>query len=188
MAGSEHLAIVAGAHEVNLSTSIKQVAQVTPLGLSRIETDYANLLFLATSLEKMALDEIARLSNERPNDPHTIESNRKQIDLLTILADGFAKIAAALQAYAQDPQPLLTGKAKAIADGVGAQLKAWWEANPAEARDLSVRVPMFLASIGAVSLLGVEMTIVTTTVLGALIGGPNVITAIKVAKKRTKRP
>jgi hypothetical protein len=63
---------------------------------SRIETDYVNLLFLAISLEKMAREEMARLSSERPNDAYIIESNRKQIDLLNILADGFAKIEACL--------------------------------------------------------------------------------------------
>jgi hypothetical protein len=54
-------------------------ASVEPLGMSRIETDYANLLSFAMSLEKMARDEIARLSNERPNDPYTIESDKKHL-------------------------------------------------------------------------------------------------------------
>jgi hypothetical protein len=129
-------------------------ASVEPLGMSRIETDYANLLLLAISLEKMARDEIAKLSNERPNDPYTIESNKKQSDLLSILADGFAKIAAALEEYSKDPRPFFAGKAKEIRDWVGAQLKAWWEANEAEARDLCVRLPIFIASIGALNLVG----------------------------------
>jgi hypothetical protein len=120
--------------------------------MSRIETDYANLLLLAISLEKMARDEIAKLSNERPNDPYTIESNKKQSDLLSILADGFAKIAAALEEYSKDPRPFFAGKVKEIRDWVGAQLKAWWEANEAEARDLCVRLPIFIASIGALNL------------------------------------
>jgi len=154
---------------------------------SRIETDYANLLPLAISLEKMARDEIARLSNERPNDPYTIESNRKQVDLLTILADGFEKIAAALVEYAREPRPFFAGKAQDIVDWVGAQIKAWWDANPVEGRDFCVRLPTFLASIGAVGLLGGHMTDVTTAVLGALIGGPRVITAIKAVNKRRNR-
>jgi hypothetical protein len=77
--------------------------------LSRIETDYANLLSLARTLEKMARDEITRLSSQRPNNPDTIERNNKQCDLLSILADGFAKLAAALMEYAGDRQPLLAG-------------------------------------------------------------------------------
>lgn len=83
-------------------------------GVSRIETDYPSLLLLAISLEKMARDEIDRLS--RANDPDTIESNRKQTDLLTILADGFAKIATILEEYSKAPQPFFAGKAKEIVD------------------------------------------------------------------------
>jgi hypothetical protein len=162
-------------------------ASVEPLGMSRIETDCAYLLFLAISFEKMARDEIARLSSERPNDPHTIESNKRQSDLLSILADGFAKLAAALEEYSKRPQPLLAGKAKKIADEVGAQLKAWWEANAADARDWCIRLPIFTASIGALGLVGADMHFATPMV-GVLVGGQKVITAIKVAKKRTKRP
>jgi hypothetical protein len=55
--------------------------------LSRIETDYANLLLLARSLEKLARDEIERLSGVRPNDPRAIQENQRQRDLLSILAD-----------------------------------------------------------------------------------------------------
>jgi hypothetical protein len=158
-------------------------ASVGPLGLSRIETDYPNLLFLAISLEKMARDEIARLSNERPNDPYTIESNKKQSDLLSIFADVFAKIAAALEEYSKDPRPFLAGKAKEIRDWVGAQLKAWWEANEAEARDLCVRLPIFIASIGALNLAGADMHFATAAI-GASVGGKNAIAAIKAAWKR----
>jgi aldehyde:ferredoxin oxidoreductase len=158
-------------------------ASVEPLGMSRIETDYANLLLLAISLEKMARDEIAKLSNERPNDPYTIESNKKQSDLLSILADGFTKIAAALEEYSKDPRPFFAGKAKEIRDWVGAQLKAWWEANEAEARDLCVRLPIFIASIGALNLAGADMHFATAAI-GASVGGKNAIAAIKAAWKR----
>jgi hypothetical protein len=105
--------------------------------LPRIETDYTYLLCLAISLEKMARDEIARLSVA--NDPDTIEHNKKQIGLLSILADGFAKIAA-LQEYWKDPQPLLAGKAKEVVNWAGTQLQAWWEANAVEGRDLLFRL------------------------------------------------
>jgi hypothetical protein len=154
---------------------------------SRIETDYANLLSLAISLEKMARDEIARLSNERPNDPHTIESNKKQSDLLSILADGFAKLAAALVEYSKQPQPFFAGKAKEVVDEVAAQFNAWWKANGAQVVDWGIRLPVIIASTGLLGWAGANMTVATTAV-SALVGGPNVITAIKVAKKRTKRP
>ena len=155
--------------------------------LSRIETDYANLLFLAMSLEKMARDEIARLSNERPNDPRAIESNKKQSDLLSILADGFAKLAAALVEYSKQPQPFFAGKAKEVVDEVAAQFNAWWKANGAQAIDWGIRLPVIFAATGLLGWAGANMTVATTAV-SALVGGPNVITAIKVAKKRTKRP
>ena len=129
--------------------------------LSRIETDYTNLLSLAISLEKMARDEITRLSSERPNDPHTIENNNKQRDLLSILADGFAKLAAALIEYAERPQPLLAGKAKKIADDLGAQFEAWWKKNAGEAIDWAVRIPTLIASIAALGWAGANMTYAT---------------------------
>jgi hypothetical protein len=151
-------------------------AEATPR--LRIETDHVNLLLLALSLERLARDEIARLSGERPNDPYTVESNKKQIDLLVILADGFAKIARALQEYSTDPQPLLAGKAKEAVDGVGTQLKAWWEANTAEAREWCVRLPVFAASLGVLGLTGADMTI-ATTVVSAIVGGPKVISTAK---------
>jgi hypothetical protein len=135
----------------------------------------------------MAREEITRLSSERPNDPDTAKRNRKQIDLLYILADGFAKIAAALEAYSKDPQPLLAGEAKEIVDWVGAQFRAWWEANAVEARDWCIRLPIITAAIGALGSAGANMTVATTAVT-ALVGGPKVVAAIKTATKRRKRP
>ena len=157
-------------------------ASVEPLGLSRmrIETDYTNLLLLAISLEKMARDEIARLSSERPNDPSTIESNKKQSDLLYILAEAFAKFAAALEEYSKRPQPLLAGKAKEVVNWAGTQLQAWWEANAVEGRDLLVRLPVIDASLALFGLAVVDMHFATPLV-GALVGGPKAIAAIKAA-------
>jgi hypothetical protein len=54
----------------------------------------------------MARDEIERL--EGANDPEIIEGNSGQIELLTILADGFAKITVALEAVSENPnEPVL---------------------------------------------------------------------------------
>jgi hypothetical protein len=151
----------------------------------RIETDYPNLLLLAVSLEKLARDEIDRLSEQLPNDPHTIESNKKQCDLLSILADGFAKISEALVEYSKQPQPLLAGKAREIVDEVAAQLKAWWKKNACEATDWFVRIPILTIGITALRMAGAD-TSYATAILGALVGGPKVITAIRGAK-RAKR-
>ena len=141
----------------------------------RIETDYPSLLLLAISLEKMARDEIDRLSGA--NDPDTIESNKKQIDLFTILADGFAKIAVALEEYSRGPQPVFAGRTKEIVDWVGAQFKAWWEANEVEARDWCIRLPILTASIGALNLVGADMHF-STPVVSALVGGQKVISTV----------
>jgi hypothetical protein len=85
-----HAGVQSTIEPVTLSATAR-TGPITQRSRSRIETDYADLLSLAISLEKMARDEIARLSSERPNDPFTIESNSKQSDVLAILADGFAK-------------------------------------------------------------------------------------------------
>ena len=176
-------AAFAGAGSFAAQSTLSAAATTDPVTRrSRIETDYPNLLLLAISLEKMAWDEIDRLS--RANDPDTIESNKNQIDLLTILADGFAKIAAALEAYSRDPQPFFAGKAKEIVDLVGDQLRAWWEANEAEARDWCIRLPVLTMSIGALGAAGANMTIATAAA-SALVGGQKVISAITTVKKRT---
>jgi len=161
-----------------------------PIGrgsLSRIETDHANLLVLAISLEKLARDEIGRLSGERPNDPHTIENNKKQCDLLSIFADGFARLAAALIEYSERPQPLLAGKAKKIADDLCVQFEVWWKKNKGEAIDWAVRIPTLTASIAALGWTGANMTYATAAV-SALIGGSKVVAAIKATTKRRRRP
>lgn len=154
--------------------------------LSRIETDYSHLLFLAISLERLAREEIARLSGERPNDPQTVENNKKHCDLLSILADGFARLSAALVEYSESPQPLLRGKAKQIADEVGARLKAWWNANASEATDWCIRLPMLTASIGALGVVGADMSFATPLV-GVLVGGQKAATVIKAVTKRRKK-
>ncbi len=183
-------AILAGIGEFNADAAVvrpqPKAGPIAQVSLFRIETDYANLLALAISLEKMARDEIARLSGERPNDPQTIENNKKQCDLLSILADGFSRIAAVLVEYSERPQPLLWGKTQQIIDQVGAQLKAWWQINAAEATDWCIRLPMLTASIGALGLVGADMSF-ATPIAGVLVGGQKAATAIKAAIKRRKQ-
>jgi hypothetical protein len=170
---------------VTLSAAATTGRPITQHPVLRIETDHVSLFLLAISLEKMARDEIGRLSNERPNDAHTIARDKKQSDLFSILADGFAKIAAALKEYSKDPQPFFAGRAKEIVDWVGAQFKAWWATNEPEARDWCFRLPVLTASIGARDLVGAMHF--ATPVVSTLVGGPKVIAAIKSARKLTKR-
>jgi hypothetical protein len=151
--------------------------------ISRIATDYPALLSLARSLGRMAREEIERLEGARPNDTERAEINRRQCDLLTILADGFARIAAALEAVAEDPhQALLLGKASEIVQEVGEQLTAWWKSNAAEAIDWAVRIPVVVGSIPMLAWGGADMT-VGTTMVGVLVGGQKVV---KVLTRRRK--
>jgi hypothetical protein len=131
----------------------------------------------------MARDEIERLEGELPNDRERAESNRRQLDLLTVLFDGFARIAAALEAVAEDPhQPVLLGTAGEIFREVGEQITAWWKNNAAEAIDWAVRIPVIVASIPMLAWGGANMT-VGTTVIGALVGGQKVVRALTRRRK-----
>ena len=155
--------------------------------ISRIATDYPALLPLARSLEQMAREEIEILEAARPNDPERAEANRRQRDLLTILADGFARIAAALEAVAHNPhQPLLLGKASKIVLEVGEQMTAWWSKNAAEAVDWAIRIPVVVASVPMLAWGGADMTI-GTTIIGALVGGPKVAAAVARRKSKLKK-
>jgi hypothetical protein len=183
-------ATLAGQGSFNADATVirsqSNAGSTTQVSLSRIETDCAYLLALAISHEKLARDEIGRLSGQHPNDPHTIENNKKQRDVLSILADGFARLAAALMEYSEGPQPLLLGKAKQITDEIGARLKAWWNANAAEATDWCIRLPTITASIGAPGLVGADMSF-ATPLIGVIVGGQKAATVIKAVTKRRKQ-
>jgi hypothetical protein len=143
----------------------------------------ADLCSFARSLERMARSEIERIDGERPNDPEQADSNRRQRELLTILADGFARIAAALEAVAEDPhEPALLGKAREIVTDVGEQITRWWKNNAAEAIDWAVRIPVVVASIPMLGWAGADMT-VGTTIIGAIVGGEKVATALARRRK-----
>ena len=73
-----------------------------------------------------------------------------------------------------------------MVDEVGAQLKAWWKANAAEATDWCIRLPVFTASIGALSSAGADMSF-ATPVVGVLIGGQKAATVIRATIKRRKQ-
>ena len=107
-------------------------------------------------------------------------ATRKISYLLYILAEAFAKFAAALEEYSKRPQPLLAGKAKEVVNWAGTQLQAWWEANAVEGRDSLVRLPVIGASLAVFGLAGADMHFATPLV-GALVGGPKAIAAIKAA-------
>jgi hypothetical protein len=146
--------------------------------ISRIATDYPALLSLARVYERMARDGIDKLDSERPNDPERAEANSRQRDLLTILADGFARIAAALEAVTREPrQPLLLGKASEVVREFGEQLTAWWKKNATEAVDWAIRIPAFAGSLPLLAWAGADMTIATAA-MGAMVGGEKVVAVL----------
>lgn len=149
----------------------------------RIKTDHRELLLLASSLSELARREIEKIDSERPNDPVTIESNKKQRELLTIFADGFERIASALGSLTNNPnKPLLVRKASDITSSVGREINSWWRKNSAEAMDWSVRLPVFAAGVAMLGWAGANMTVATSAV-AALVGGSKVLEAIKHKRK-----
>jgi hypothetical protein len=145
----------------------------------RIEKDWAELLVLASSLAQMAHTEIERLDAEQPNDPVTIENNRKQRALLVIFAEGFERIAAALKNFSgNQTEPRLLDKAKEVVTAVSKEIEAWFAKNANEVVDWGVRLPTFAAGVGMLGLVGADMTIATSAV-AAIVGGTKVVNAIR---------
>jgi hypothetical protein len=152
---------------------------------SRLEHDHAELLLLATSLGRMARNEIQKLDSEPPNDPETIATNNRQRELFHIFADGFEQIASALTALSNKPtEPVLLSNASDIVNGVGKQINAWCRKNAADAVDWGIRVPVMAAGVAVLGWAGADMTIATSAV-AALVGGPKVLSIIKNRKDPT---
>jgi hypothetical protein len=144
------------------------LVQVSAQQAARIGSDAAEIFALAIYLEKLARDRIELLRGS--NDPATIDER----DLLTILADGLAQIAAALQAFANEPQPVFLGQAGAIVNSLAEQLGAWWEANKSEATDWIVRVPIMVGATELFHMAGANMFSATAAIVG-LVGGPKAV-------------
>lgn len=147
--------------------------------IQRITQDRPELLILAQSLSKMALDEIEKLDAERPNDPDRIASYEKQRDVLQLFANGFARIAKALSALDIDPaEPTKLSKASKVIESVGNGLNRWWQENNDEAIDWAVRIPVMTVGIAALGWAGASMP-VATTIIAALVGGKKVMNVIR---------
>jgi hypothetical protein len=170
----------------NASSVLPVPAKIT----QRIRQDRDDLLVLSQSLAQMALDEIERLNAERPNDPDRIKDYERQRELLTIFADGFARIAHALAVLDADlNHPVKLSKVVKVIESVGNGINRWWKANEDEAIDWAVRIPVLTAGVAALGWAGANMT-VGTTVVAALVGGTRVLKAISkrsstaISKKR----
>jgi hypothetical protein len=169
--------------DVEQSTAATRIGGTTvPSILARLEQDHAELASLAFSLSKLAASEIEELDHELPNDPEVISRNRKQRELLVILADGFKKIATALDRVGDNSsEPMHLGKAANVVTRVATQVNAWWETNKNDVMDMSVRIPAFAAGVAALGWAGANMTVATSAV-AAMVGGRRLIASM--AKKR----
>lgn len=154
---------------------------------SNIRLDTPDLFLLASSLAQIARNEIQNLDQLRPNDPETIANNKKQRNLLVLFAEGFERIASALEKLSQDTsRPIFLKKAKGAIDAVSTQINEWWEKNSAEAVDWGVRLPVLAAGVGLLGLAGANMPVATTAV-AAMVGGPKVLEILKKRPKLTKQ-
>lgn len=149
----------------------------------RSEEGRDDLLALVRSLSRMALDEIRKLDDERPNDSVAIESNRRYRELLQIFADGFEQIVVALAALGGgEPKAPLVKRANDVVRSVGNEVKGWLSKNGAELVDWSVRIPFFTAGVAALGWAGADMT-VATTAIAAIVGGQKVVDVLRRNKK-----
>jgi len=150
-----------------------------PVRNVRIEQDHKELFLLASSLSRLAQNEIARLNDERPNDPFTIEEHKRQRELLTIFESGFERIAVALEMFESNVKdPLLLGSADDVVKSVGNQIITWWKQNGTKAIDWSVRIPTFAAGVAMLGWAGANMTVATSAV-AAIVGGDKVIKSFR---------
>lgn len=144
-----------------------------------ISTHWRELLLLATSLERVARIEIAKIERERPNDPSVVENNRRQRELLEIFANGFARIAIALADLNRPShRSPVVKRAKDIVDSVGNQIGAWWKQNGTDAVDWGARISFITAGVAMLGWAGADMTIATSAV-AAIVGGEKVIGAVR---------
>ena len=130
-------------------------------------------------------DEIEKIQNERPNDPETVTRNRK-LSELSNFAEGFRRIATAINALSAAPQEerLLT-RASAAVRGVAHDLELWLGENRAEAVDWVIRIPVFGAGVAMLNLAGANMT-VATAALATLVGGAEVAEVTRGKKELNK--
>lgn len=118
---------------------------------------------------------------ERLNDPDsdTAARNKRERDLLSTLADGFAQIAAALALLQEDPnQPVLLGRAADVARAVGEKFRLWWEHNGEATINLGAKVSMLGAGTALLGLLDVDVNL-GASLAGGLVGGKDVVAALK---------
>ena len=154
--------------------------------VGRLQEHHTELASLAFSLSKLAEAKIDELDHELPNDPEAVARNKTQRELLTILADGFKKIADALQDIVDNtPEPILLGKAADIVNSVGAAVNDWWARSKNDAIDMSVKIPVFTAGVAALGWAGANMT-VATSAIAAIVGGPKLIASITKKKPRSE--
>ena len=164
--------------ELGRSSSVVAMEIVGPL-----EEKSAEIYLLSKSLGQMAREEIDRLDATRANDPARRTIIAKQRELLVVFAEGFEKIAAALlPTDAETKNSRNFDKAKKAISNLARGLDSWWNKNQDDAVDWIVRIPDLTAGVGALNLVGANMTVATSAV-AALVGGSKVIDVIRKRKK-----
>lgn len=155
-------------------------AKNTPEEIARRLAQQApELGLLASSLSQIARDEIARLDDERPNEPELIDRNKAQRELLSILANGLERISNALLEIVENPHNASALNAAVdTVRGVGKRVETWWKKNADDAVDWGFRLPAIAAGIGLLNVAGAEMTLATTAVI-AMVSGPKVLENIR---------
>lgn len=150
---------------------------------SSVARNHQEILQLALSLSKMAKDEIEKIRLTPANHQETIERQAREIELLTILAEGFDRIAQALLKFGterKDGSSLV--RVEKIVASVGKQVDDWWQRNSIQAVDWAMRLPVFVGSVAALGWAGADMTIGTSAV-AVIVGGEKVADVVKGLKK-----
>jgi len=155
-------------------------------GASGVELNYAELLVLAKALGQAARDEIGRLEAICPNDLDGMAQNKSQRDFLQLFANGFDRIARALEAFAKNRNELLLDKARKVVNAVGNEINDWWKLHSSEAVDWAMRIPVLAAGVATLNLAGANMA-VGTTVVATIVGGQKVVDVLRRGKSATRK-
>jgi hypothetical protein len=175
----------AGVQDTPLPLRADQQPAASPAstgGLS-IEKDAPYFLLLARSLERQALDEVEELKRQTPNDAVALERHEKRLDLITMFAAGFTEIAAALEAFIANQDPVLAGKALSIAKVFSEKVSAWWEAHGVGFIHSGAQIGLVGAGVAMLGLLHVNPDL-AALIAGPIAGGKDVVAAIRAYGKR----
>lgn len=142
----------------------------------KIVSDPISLILICSSLIELLKNEKNKLEEYLPNSSDEIARKAAQIDLLSrlldgieVLLDGISKLSAGIEFVSDTDMENTVDNVENIAD----DYSNWYKEHKSEAIDLSLRLPVVIASIGLLNQLGAEMTVATTAIF-ALVGGDKI--------------